>query len=254
VSEEVTRLQEEDLVAYVDGELSTARSVEVAALLASDPAAAAAVSAYRAQNEALKALLAPVLREPVPRRLTAAARGLSARPAPGYAALAASLAAGIALGWWLRGEGSRGVPPSAALPHSAAIAHAVYTPEVLHPVEVAAEQEAHLVKWLTRRLGVAVKPPDLSARGYALVGGRLLPGSERPAAQFMYQDETGQRLTLYVRTDVGENRETAFRYAHEAGLGVFYWIDGPVGYALVGPYERESLLGVAEVVYHQLSP
>ena len=66
--------------------------------------------------------------------------------------------AGGAGGWLLRGgdgDGGNSVTASASpvsLARSAAIAHAVYTPEVRHPVEVGAEQEAHLVQWLSKRL------------------------------------------------------------------------------------------------------
>lgn len=75
-----------------------------------------------------------------------------------------------------------------------------------------------------------------------------------PAAQFMYQDARGQRLTLYVRSDAGGNAETAFRYAHENNLGVFYWLDGNFGYALSGELDKPELLRVAQVVYRQLNP
>lgn len=65
-------------------------------------------------------------------------------------------------------------------------------------MEVAADQEAHLVAWLSKRLGTPLKVPRLDTLGFGLVGGRLLPGDQGPVAQFMYQDGQGQRLTLYV--------------------------------------------------------
>ena len=40
--------------------------------------------------------------------------------------------------------------------------------------------------WLTKRLGAPVSAPSLSALGYELVGGRLLPGGAGPVALFMY--------------------------------------------------------------------
>ena len=68
------------------------------------------------------------------------------------------------------------------------------------------------------------------------------------------QDARGQRLTLYVRNDSGGSHETAFRYARENNISVFYWIDGPFGYALSGDLEKSQLLRVAQVVYQQLNP
>jgi anti-sigma factor RsiW len=140
-----------------------------------------------------------------------------------------------------------------SLAHNAAIAHVVYSPEVRHPVEVGADQETHLVQWLSKRLGTPLKVPHFSAEGFDLVGGRLLPGEQGPVAQFMYQDAQGRRLTLYVRTDAAENRETAFRYTLEGKVSVFYWLDGRLGYALSGELPREQLLRIAEAAYKQLN-
>jgi anti-sigma factor RsiW len=119
---------------------------------------------------------------------------------------------------------------------------------------VGADQEQHLVAWLSKRLGTPVKAPHLNELGYHLVGGRLLPAAEGPAAQFMYQDAEGRRVTLYVRTDARENRETAFRYARESGVSIFYWVEGRLGYALSADLEKGELLRVAQAVYQQLNP
>ena len=86
-----------------------------------------------------------------------------------------------------------------------------------------------------------------------LVGGRLLPGDNGPVALFMYQNQNGRRLTLYVRTEATRNRETAFRYARENNVGVFYWIDREVGYALASAdLNKDELLKLANLVYKQL--
>jgi anti-sigma factor RsiW len=70
----------------------------------------------------------------------------------------------------------------------------------------------------------------------------------------MYQSESGRRLTLYVRNEPGASAETAFRYAREGRIGVFYWIDRSFGYALSGELEREELYAIASQVYRQLNP
>ena len=246
-------IEENDLQAYVDRRLDPARCAEVEQYLSENPGEAERVRAYERQNAMLKNLFDPVLDEPVPERLPQLLAHGRYPAFRRYAAFAASLAGAAILGWFLRGELQ---PPDIYVPslaRQAAVAYAVYSPEVLHPVEVGAAQEDHLVKWLSKRLGQSVKAPDLALLGYELVGGRLLPGSEKPAAQFMYQDARGQRLTLYVSTDVTGNRETAFRYAREGQVSVFYWIDGPLGYALSGDVPREKLLTVADSVYRDLN-
>ncbi len=170
-------------------------------------------------------------------------------------AAAAYLFVGGLAGWWLNDNAGTAPNSIADFPERAVSAHAVYTPEVRHPVEVTADQQAHLVKWLTNRLGVRVRAPVLSTTGYELVGGRLLPGVAGPAAHFMYQEASGERLTLYVRAAKSDSGEIAFRYSHEEGICVFYWVDGDVGYALAGRMEKDSLLDdVANLIYRQLNP
>jgi anti-sigma factor RsiW len=140
------------------------------------------------------------------------------------------------------------------LARQAATAHVVYAPEVRHPVEVRADEEEHLVRWLSKRLGTTLKAPKLAPLGYDLMGGRLLSNSQGPVAQFMYQDTRGQRLTLYVSKQRGEPRDTAFRFSQEDRISVFYWVDGNFGYALSGEMGKDQLLKVADVVYRQFNP
>lgn len=250
-----------DLHAYVDGELNEARRAEVEATLAADPAAAERVRAYRAQKRALQDMFAPVLDEPIPAALVAATAAPSVKkpalPRWSLQRIAATLAIaalGGVIGWLGHGRYQQNdlLARSTQLPHRAAIAHAVFTPDVRRPVEVTAAQEDQLVTWLSKRLGTPVRPPKLGALGYELVGGRLLPGNSGPVAQFMYQEASGQRLTLYVSTERHDNRDTAFRFAQEGQINVFYWIDGPYGYALSASIPKDELARIATAVYDQL--
>jgi anti-sigma factor RsiW len=261
-------ITEADLHAWVDGHLSGSSRAEVDAWLVDNPRDAERVAHYRRQMDALHSAYDAVLEEPVPAHLSA----LLQRPrrTPRYMAAAAAAwfalggilgaVAGVAGGWYWYGRQagvSADVRNAPLFVRQAALAHAVYSPEVRHPVEVGADQEAHLVAWLSKRLGTKLRIPHLADQGYALVGGRLLPGlpDERaPVAQFMYQDAKGQRLTLYVRTDTKPANETAFRFAQEKSVGVFYWVDQKLGYALSGEVDKGELLRVANAVYKQLNP
>jgi anti-sigma factor RsiW len=249
-----------ELQAYADGRLDESRRAAVEAWLAEHPDEAERVADYRRINEALRGAYDPVLEEPVPEHLQAALR--PRRAWMRYAAVAGWFALGIAVGavagWQLHRERPSAVPGAeagAVMAHRAAIAHATYSPEVRHPVEVGADQEAHLVAWLSKRLGAPVRAPKLDAVGYSLVGGRLLPGESGPVAHFMYQCNQGTRVTLYVRTEAANNRETAFRYAKEGNVRVFYWIDRKLGYALSSAdISKDDLFKVANAVYQQLNP
>jgi anti-sigma factor RsiW len=246
-------VSEIDLHAYVDGRLSDERRREVDTFLAATPPAEERVRAYQEQNRLLHGLFDSVLTEPVPGKWQRPGKRWTFLLRPVAAALAWVVMGGI-LGWVLRGQYLLKSAVNVDFARSAAIAHAVYTPEVRHPVEVTAEQEEHLVNWLSKRLGGTLKVPHLVDLGYELVGGRLLPGDQGPVAQFMYQDKNGQRLTLYIKTDSSGEKETAFRFAQEGRVGVFYWIDRRLSYALSGEIEKPELLKVANAIYRKLNP
>ena len=248
----MSAITEIDLHAFADGQLDEARRLRVEAHLAHHAEAAENVRVWREQNEVLRALYNPVLNEPVPQRLLAP-RAPRARWRY-YALAAGAMGLSCGLGWGVHGYQVGRSIETAALPRRAAVAYAVYAPEVRHPVEVGAEQQDHLVKWLSKRLGHELKVPILTQQGFELVGGRLLPGGSGPVAQFMYQDSKGQRVTLYVSRRDAEPRDTAFRFSQEDKIAVFYWIDGKLGYALSAEMGRARLLAVATVVYRQLNP
>lgn len=253
-------ITEADLQAYADGRLDEAGRAAVEAWLASRPEDAERVADYRRLGEALRAAYDSVLAEPVPDRLRQALHPV--RRLRRYVLAAGWLVVGIAVGmiagWQLHDSRPPAAPAAdagATMAHRAAVAHATYSPEVRHPVEVGADQEAHLVAWLSKRLGAPLRAPKLEDVGYSLVGGRLLPGDSGPVAHFMYQCKQGTRVTLYVRTEAANNRETAFRYAEEGKVRVFYWIDRKLGYALSSAdISKDDLSKVANAVYQQLNP
>lgn len=247
-------IDEAELHAYVDGWLPESRHAAVEAAIAADSAIADMVRTYRAQNEALQGQFGAITDEPMPDRLNPhrlAARLGRRRWTVIAAASVAWLALGLGGGWLAHGWFGAGVSVDAtrAVAREAVSAYRVYAIEVRHPVEVFANEEAHLVKWLSKRLGYPVRTPDLTPLGYRLVGGRLLPtAAGAPAAQFMYEDSSGRRLTLYVsRNETGET--TAFRYQEMDGVGVFIWLEEDLGFATSGEMPRESLLKASTLVY-----
>ena len=250
---------EEDIHRYVDGQIDPNRRDAVERHLQDDAGDALTVTAYRHQNRLLREAFDSILEERIPEGILAAAataRPRYTRPAWVAAAGIVLFVAGAALGWSAKDFGGQKIAVASATPDFKAFAisaHRVYTPEVRHPVEVVAAEEQHLVQWLSKRLGHPIKAPALSPLGFELVGGRLLPAADgQPAAHFMYQDKTMRRLTLYVR-GATSSEHTAFRFVREDDTAMFYWIDAPFAYALVGGMEREELHRISTTVYEQLS-
>ncbi|PDT14105.1 hypothetical protein CO670_24500 [Rhizobium sp. J15] len=248
---------EADLHAYADGQLPETARARIAAYLADNPDEAAMVAGWQAQNAGIRALFAGYekARDSDP-MLVSPAR--TASPAVKRLAIAAAALLLFALGAVTGHYGPALVQKpdlqlagSETLPKQAETAFTVYAAEVRHPVEVFADEEAHLATWLGKRLAIQnLKIPNLQPLGFKLVGGRLLPVDGRPGAMFMYENQAGERLTVVVGRNK-ENRTTSFRFASSGNLETFYWIDGELGYAVTGEISRESLRAVAEECYRQ---
>jgi anti-sigma factor RsiW len=226
----------QSLSAYLDGELSDEQRAAVEERIARDPASAATASAYRAQDNALRALFAS---EPAEPQVVV----MRPRRRDRYLMAACWAFVGVACGYLLHMllpalHDER--PPFA---QRADIAYAVYAPEQRHAVEVAAAQQDHLVNWLSKRLNRTLTIPSLAEYGFQLVGGRLLPGEEGPAAQFMYQNAAGERLTLYTTTVT--RTQGKIRVLRDGPRTTYYWAANRAGYALSGQIGEEKLQAIA---------
>jgi anti-sigma factor RsiW len=251
---------EDELHAYVDGELPADRQDAVTAWLAEHPEHAALVAAWRAQADNIRARYGTGAAEPVPERLKldqvmrrdrSYGRSLAALTA---AAAVIAFVIGGTTGWVARGASATAPPaaPSAfeLIAGEALGAYKLYVVEVRHPVEVPGSERAHMTSWLSKRLGSDLRVPDLQSIGLNLVGGRLLPGPTGAAAFYMYEGASGERFTIYCAK--AGTPETALRYKSEERFAAFYWVDDKVAYVVSGPADRERLETVTKTVYEQV--
>lgn len=246
-------IPQDRLLAYHHGALPADEAKALARAIESDPEAQERLADWARQDAALGALYGPVADEAIPDRLRAAlhpAPRPRTAPALRIAAMLALLAVGAAGGWLAAGMSS---PPAGhrTLAEAAIGAHLTYVSEVIHPVEVAADDADHLTGWVSKRLDHLIAAPDFAARGFRLMGGRVLPGPDGAAAMFMYDNDLGQRVTLYV-SRAGADGQTAFQFAEEGGVQSFWWLDDGLSYAVVGTVPRALLRAIALDAYDQL--
>jgi anti-sigma factor RsiW len=251
----------DDLHAYVDGQLDAGRRAAVEAYLAANPERAAEVANWQRQNAALNTMFGPVAAEPIPARLNP--RRIAAREAGRrmeWTRLAAAALLFIALGggggWFLRTATWAEAPASDRLIDGAVAAHNLYIKETRHAVEVGPDEEARLIPWLSNRLGRSIDAPDLTAQGFTLVGGRLLPPLAEtgtgPAAQLMYQNATSSRVTVYI-TAAGNPVGRPYKAYAENGIEAYYWADAKITCTVVGDLPVAQMQVVAKGVYQQLT-
>jgi anti-sigma factor RsiW len=243
---------EDELNAYVDGELPADRRGAVEAWLAGHPDDAARVAAWRVQIEAVRERYGPTVDEPVPERLKLerlTGRGRSWAAIAAAATIVAFLLGGAA-GWLARGASAAAPSGFDLFTAEALDAYKLYVVEVRHPVEVPGAERAHLVQWLSKRVGYEIRAPNLEPMGLKLVGGRLLPGPTGASAFFMYEGGSGERFTLYCAH--GNDAQTQMRYRGGEQTAAFYWADRDLIYVMSGPSQRDKLQQVARAAYDQL--
>ena len=261
------RIDDSELHALVDGELDPTRQAEVEAWLSENPEEARRVSRYRAQNAGLHALFDGVLDEELP---PIVGKALDRRRPWGrrFAAIAAGIAlllSGALAGWVVRGVMEPGSGESVQIAEAtppidtqelmvrAAMAHLVNSDEDLRLASTGDDGDTS--QYISTRMGDRIRVPQLSSLGYSLVGTRVLPDTDGPAAQFVFEATDGGRVTLYVRSEAA--RGTDITYALADDLSMFYWNDSQHSYALVRDIEdeggRDALLKAAKSVYRQIA-
>ncbi|QJP15887.1 anti-sigma factor [Starkeya sp. ORNL1] len=250
---------EDDLQAYVDGRVAPSRLAFVEDFVHGNPALENRLAAYRSHRDQLAARLRHRAEAPIPARLRIAAiaahRNRRHRALLGRVAAACLIfTAGAGTGWLANAMSGPAQQAAMSAPDQVAqlavAAHRLFVSDAAHPVEVGAERGDHLANWISTRLNHVLPVPDLSANGFRLIGGRILPGGEDAAAQIMYEDAQHQRLTIYIKT--GETGTSRPEFISHAGVSTFVWRDDGCGYAIAGKFDRARLGQVSDAAFEQM--
>jgi anti-sigma factor RsiW len=250
-------ITEDDLHGFVDHLLDSERRGEVETYLDTHPEIAERIATLSRLREAIRDAAAPIADEPLPPQLNVRhlMDGRRRSQAWSWRSMAASvllLAVGGLGGWSLRGTA---IEPSetsgiAALAHEADYAYDVYGVDRLHPVEFGATGKAQLVRWIASRIGRTISVPDLTASGYAFMGGRLVATPHGAAGLLMYSNGQGQRLAMLVRP-MAIDKNTRMSGHSYGDIHGFTWASKGTGFSLVGPVPADLLHPIANHVRRQ---
>lgn len=234
---------DDELHAYADGQLPEKRIPAVEAHILADPQSAARVKDYRAINAALRQAFAFAPPQ------TPATRPRS-RPFQrmAVAAALAGLVLGGAGGWMSREYLHHAEPVMRQLAQHASAAYQVFAPDQTHPVEMTAQESERLAAWLSERMRMHFRIPELDQAGFALVGGRLMVGEGKPAGMLMYENKQGRRIVLYVRNDLPSGSPSRMSHESTANGTTVYWRDSLAGFALAGGFSEQELRPVANMI------
>jgi anti-sigma factor RsiW len=247
-----------DIHMALDGEMPAEERADFEAWLEANPEMKAKNARFADDARRLRETFAGILDEPVPERLTGVVTEGQPRPSswlPSWrtaAAAAAIFALGAAGGYLAATDGLLNRTHSEdELAESAIGAYMTYAGDQAHTVEVGASDRPYLENWLSKRTGLKLVAPDLTAEGFELLGGRLLPAGQNPAALMVYKDQTGNQISIYV-TAKGDAKTKGTYTPETGGPTAIYWLEKDYGCAIVGSLPQERLAEVARSAWRQL--
>ncbi len=252
-------IDEEQLQAYVDGELSPEQRTAVEGFLAANPNEAERIRGYQMQRIALQALTAPIAAEPLSEPLDklrhemvlALKAARRRRRIWRWTGAAAAVCAFAVVGWSVLIATGRESPDLASLfTQQATRAHALYDGP---SAQNSPKQTADLFRWFARRvIQSPASAPDLRPFGFKLVGSQVIPTPDRPNIQLVYADEQNASITLMMSASQDAS-PSDFRFSQEGELSAWYWSRNGLQFGLVGQMPRERLLEFARAVSWQMS-
>ncbi|MGO7972802.1 anti-sigma factor [Rhizobium ruizarguesonis] len=249
---------DEDLTAFIDGELTAEEAARIQTMVEEDESTAERLEFLARASLPFKQAFAPLLseapREKLETMLAAIPAQPSARPAstPAFAsrrrflgALAASLVAGIAIDRAVIGIGRGFSAKDENSEWRAVVADyiSLYTPETLVGPVPAREDQAAQLGPLDEKLGLSLSPEAVSLPGIDFKRALMLQYDGKPLAQIAYLDpETGPMALCIVKSDAGSK---APDLESRKGLNVIYWSNETHAFMLIGriPVDRMKELG-----------
>ncbi|TBC71781.1 anti-sigma factor [Rhizobium leguminosarum] len=257
---------DEDLTAFIDGELTPEEAARIEAIVNEDESTAERLEflarASLPFEQAFAPLLAEAPRQKLETMLAAIPAQQSARsdPTPAFAtrrrflgALAASLVAGIAIDRAVIGMGARFSAKDENSEWRSVVADyiSLYTPETLAGPVPAREVQAAQLGSLDEKLGLSLSPEAVSLPGIDFKRALMLQYDGKPLAQIAYLDpETGPMALCIVKSDAGSK---APDLESRKGLNVIYWSNETHAFMLIGRISADRMKELGEDIRRRLS-
>lgn len=233
---------ERDLHAYVDHQLSDADRRMVETFLASNADIAVQVRAWQQDAQQLRAALSGALQQPAnPDLDPALIRQRLKRQSRRHLASAAVLLIAVSVGGLSGWQAREMTLASASPPMTDAIqAYRLFAQQGILPADYTVSDDGDMQHWLDRYFTQANRLPDLSGAGFKPASGRLLSTEQGPAAMVVYEDQSGHKVSFYVRPPGPKNFLLPRGSRSDGELQAEYWSGGGYNYAMVSPTDTPA--------------
>lgn len=232
---------EEELHAYLDGELPPEREALVESYLRSRPDEMRRLNAYYADGRKMARIFHRAER----------GAGRPSGPRQGLLRVAAAiilLSLGSAAGWVARDHPLFSADPFV---DQAMAAHAMFASSGGAPSSLPLGDEARLETTLSRELAAPMRILKLRDLGYELVAAHVFPSRGARAVQLVY-GSAGRPISIYLESRPGV-RETSFRNGRRGSVTAVSWEDDNLACVISGEVEPRTLKAIGRRLYEALN-
>ncbi|MBB5514997.1 anti-sigma factor RsiW [Rubricella aquisinus] len=240
----MTTFTDEQLTAFLDGELPADVAAEIAEALERDEVLAARLADLEVDFAPIRAAFDALTPASVPMPAPQAAND----PAPPRRWLGMTVAAGLAL---MVGFGAGFTVPRAPEPVAppgwlaiVASYQALYSAETIAAVQPDAATQAAEVARVAQTLGAPLTSENVTSDLLRYARGQVLDLNGQPLAQLMYQAADGTPVALCVIATAAEDAPVSSRQI--GGLNAAVWREGGFAYLVIGDTDAGTIATAAE--------
>jgi anti-sigma factor RsiW len=224
-----------DLHAYVDHQLNDVDRRLVETYLAANPHVAEQVRAWQQDAQQLRAALSGALQQPAnpdldPSVIHQRLKRQSRRHLASAAVLLIAVSVGGLSGWQAREMTMAGATPPMT---DAMQAYRMFAQQGILPADYKVTDDGDMQGWLDHYFSRANRLPNLANSGFKPVSGRLLSTEQGPAAMVMYEDQSGRKISFYIRPPGPKNNLLPRGSRSDGELQAEYWSGPGYNYAMV---------------------
>ncbi len=240
-------LTDEQIVCFLDGNVSAQEAKTIAEARAADPVLDARIRALSADIESLRDAMngllvtAPPMVVPQPSNHTSRWNAVQ-MVAAAMALLAVGLAAGAMLNPFSRDAGWH---------VAVADYHELYTAETLTGVPVEAQMRQAGLAFVSDRLKLELNEQQLAVDGMTFQRAQMLEFQGKPLAQLAYLERSGVPVALCIMHRLGS--AVGFSSEQFGELNAVVWSQGEFDFILIGALNPEMLNASAHALAERIS-
>ncbi len=247
-------ITDEELHAFIDGELSAADAQRVEAIVNASPALLEQVELFRADKALIHSIYAPLIEQPLPPAVIEALKKNRPRRRTFFGFASWHFPAGAVTAAVLVAVGFLAYPSLTGVGGDPLIAEALAAQggelrveQSVAPDALAAAQDRIAEDTLAK----PVKVPNLEKAGYTLKGIAVFAKAKAEhSLQARYENAAGQSFVVYMRGSAGPDR---FDMHQRGKTQICVWQNDDLSVVMTGDMSAREMLKVANLTYSDLN-